>query len=264
MMITTDIPSTTDLPDTTRQSPGQEYSRLRCRGDCASTQTAAMVPLARRLLSTVRGHVQAHSKAHATSVSGLQRAGDERPCCMAGYHFCMTSLGVTRARCRRRWCNACSALLEDMSKHTAKRTRRRRAACSVRQTSGRVVYRVVETFVCRVCRRRLRALPLLLARQLLSTVRVHVQAHSKAHATAAGGLQRAADERPCCMAGYHFCMTSLDVTRARCRCRWCECCSALLVYMSKHTAKRTRRRRAACSVRQTSGRVVYRVIMTFV
>jgi hypothetical protein len=198
------------------------------------------------------------------AAGGLQRAADERPCCMAGYHFCMTSLDITRARCRCLWCECCSALLEDMSKHTAKRTRRRLTPCSVRQTSGRVVYRVVETSVCRVCRRRLRALPLLLARQLLSSVRGHVQAHSKAHATAADTLQRAADERPCCMAGYHFCMTSLDVTRARCRCRWCECCSAVLEDMSKHTAKRTRRQRAACSVRQTSGRVVYRVMMTFV
>ena len=49
--------------------------------------------------------------------------------------------------------------------------------------------------------RHARTLQASLVRVLLSTVRGHVQAHSKAHATAAGGLQRAADERPCCIPG---------------------------------------------------------------
>jgi hypothetical protein len=168
----------------------------------AHARAPLSVSLARQLLSTVSTLVQAYSKAHATAAGALQRAADERPCCIPGYYdFCMTSPDGACARCRCCWFDSCSALLAHMSRHPAKRTRRRRTPCSVRQTSGRVGNRVVQILVCRVSRPCVRPLSVSLARRLLSTVRGHVQAHSKAHATAADGLQRAADERPCCIPG---------------------------------------------------------------
>ena len=57
------------------------------------------------------------------------------------------------------------------------------------------------TLLYDICRRRVHALLLLLARRLLHTVSATVEAHGDVHATAAEALQRAADERPCCILG---------------------------------------------------------------
>ncbi len=51
--------------------------------------------------------------------------------------------------------------------------------------------------------RHARTLQVSLVRQLLGAVSARVQAQSEAHATAAGGLQCAADERPCCIQGHY-------------------------------------------------------------